>query len=317
MKPQSSSCFLLPCLSLWPVQQCRSPWPSHGASLPPPALWSIVARLPCLRSPPPPTPFAALQISLLSNPSMTGASLKIHHIQITLISFTLFIYFHWISAPAFLCYPILLCHDDEQRSSYCESVTTSLLLFSSVHVLFLCSYDAIVFDIGVLFACHYWCFLLNDNKSTVNQWVIWIYMTVTYKKNPCSLFISCPTLIWIFSAFLFKLQFLHLILGGIPLGDNNEYSWGPLAHLGTAGRVCTGYSSLSRQTAGGPTTLRDVLIPSLHCCTHKVRPTFKTNILQIHFSVWIAGVTGHLRRNRDVALYVEEKYWSKNMRATF
>lgn len=37
-------------------------------------------------------PIAALQVRLLSNPSMTGASLKIDHIQITLISFSLFIY---------------------------------------------------------------------------------------------------------------------------------------------------------------------------------------------------------------------------------
>lgn len=55
------------------------------------------------------------QISLFSNPSMTGASLKIHHIQITLISFTLFIYFHWISASLLPSSPILLCHDEEWK----------------------------------------------------------------------------------------------------------------------------------------------------------------------------------------------------------
>lgn len=51
--------------------------------------------------------FAAFHISQLSNSSMTGASLKIHHIQITLISFTLFIYFHWFSHPLYLL--LLFC----------------------------------------------------------------------------------------------------------------------------------------------------------------------------------------------------------------
>lgn len=126
-----TSCF--PCLSLHPVQWSRSPWPSHGASLPPPALWSIVARLPCLHSP----AFAALQISLLSNPCMTGASLKIHHIQITLISFTLFIYFHRISAPTFPCSPIPLCHDEELKQSLPLNQYTAYILFSSICMCFI------------------------------------------------------------------------------------------------------------------------------------------------------------------------------------
>lgn len=87
------------CLPVWASVRCSSaghPGPVSGAILPPPAPLinsgtTALSLLPSLTAP---------QISLLSNPSMTGASLKMHRIQITLISFTLFIYFLWIPSPS-------------------------------------------------------------------------------------------------------------------------------------------------------------------------------------------------------------------------
>lgn len=169
--------FWPPCLSLRTVQQCRSPWPSHGASLPPAALWSIAARLPRLRS------FHSLlfPICLLSNPTMTGASLKIHHIQITLISFTLFIYFLCLAPPPFFSYSAVSWWAIEEQVSPCESVNN---FFSqpcaSAEFSISCT---TFFGKGVPITNSFWC-----QKNV---------------KKVCLCLSLC-------SLFFFKLQFLHL-----------------------------------------------------------------------------------------------------------
>lgn len=139
-------------------------------------------------------PIAALQIRLLSNPCMTGASLKIHHIQITLISFTVFIYFHWISTPtSFLLLFCCVCWIEEQISP-CEST------YFLIHVHVQNFPSATCFGKAVSIRN---CFCFVSEKLEERMYLF-----------------GC------FSAFFFQIAVSPSDLGGIPLAHNNEYSWG-------------------------------------------------------------------------------------------
>ncbi len=96
----------------------------------------------------------------------------------------------------------------------------------------------------------------------------------TWTPSCLPVFTQYATLIWMFFCILVQIAVSPSDLGGIPLGDNNEYSWGlTWGRQGESVQAACLYRG-RQQAAGRPNALCDMLLPSqpgLHSLLHAYR----------------------------------------------